>query len=461
MEYTFINPVLNALRVKKIKGVAMQNVSFNNGGARQSDRRPFSQSVDFAISSRESNERKFLHLKGTAVDISDGGLGIQTDIPLEPGHMLWFHDGTEDKAGLVQWCMKQDEDYRVGVKLDGKHIKHLDIATGLFMKRLQDVENKCNADSPEADPDTIYKEVNLAISDVLESCEEFESEVRDDKVTRDARIRFHAKTNHILSKSYLLNRARTWPQGYQGDYKMLESIYRNTPLSKGIGYYLDLYCLNLPIAVAGRNRIKMIEELLRTELLKRNQTNIINIACGSCREVFELAHDIEKTDSTFTCIDFDDDALSFATDRLSFTKISPLTSNQVAFRKYNAVRMFDHETNMNEFGKKDIIYSVGLFDYLGSDFIVTMLEALYEMLDHGGKIIIPFPDASKYRHQDFNWIVDWDGVLQRTAADYRKIFSDANLADCSISETREDSGIFTFYTITKYKKDIHYVTDLN
>ena len=40
--------------------------------------------------------------------------------------------------------------------------------------------------------------------------------------------------------------------------------------------------------------------------------------------------------------------------------------------------MFDHELNMSEFGMQDIIYSVGFFDYLESDFLVTtMLKASY------------------------------------------------------------------------------------
>ena len=138
------------LKQQKIKGGAMQNVSFNNCGARQFERKPYFQPVDFSMSSHESRERKLLNVKGKAIDISDGGIGIQTDIPLEPGHMLWFNDGTEDKAGLVQWCMKHDNDYRAGIKLDGKHLKHLDIATDLFMKRLQEVEIKCHADSSQA-----------------------------------------------------------------------------------------------------------------------------------------------------------------------------------------------------------------------------------------------------------------------------------------------------------------------
>jgi len=427
----------------------MQNLSLNNGGVRQFERRPYFQPFDFSISSRESRERKFLHLKGKAVDISDGGIGIQTDYPLEPGHMLWFNDGTENKAGLVQWCIKLDNDYRAGVRLDGKHIKHLDIATDLFMKRLHEIENKCNATATEADPDMLFKEVTVAMSDVLESCEEFEIEVRDKSIIRDARVRFQEKTDHILSKGYLINRARIWPQGYQGDYKMLESIYRNTPLSEGIGYYLDLFGLNAPLASGVRNRLKTLEELLKGELLKRQKLSVLNIACGSCREVIELAPIIEKSKAKFTCIDLDNDALSFAADRLSYTSISPLFSNQVKLRKYNALRMFDHELNINEFGKQDIIYSIGFFDYLQSDFLVTLFKALYDLLNPGGKLITSFKDTNRYDHRAFHWIVDWDGFLQRTEDDFMGIFSDANIPFSSISETREESGIIVFYVISK------------
>jgi SAM-dependent methyltransferase len=427
----------------------MQNISFNNGGARQFERRPYFQSVDFSMSSPESREKKWLNGKAKAIDISDGGIGIQTDIPLEPGHMLWFNDGTEDKAGLVQWCIKHDEDYRVGVKLDGKHIKHLDIATDLFMKRLQELDSKCNADSSQANPDMIYKEVTTAISDVLESCEEFENEVRDEKIIRDARVRFMEQTNPILSKSYILNRARTWPQGYQGDYKMLENVYRNTPLSEGLGYYLDLYGLNLQLTVSVKNRLEKLKEILRNELLKRQKASVLNIACGSCREVVELSPEIEKSGAKFTCIDLDNDALSFAADRLSYTGISPMFSNQVKLRKYNALRMFDHELNMSEFGKQDLIYSVGFFDYLGSDFLARLFETLYSLLNPGGKIIISFKDAPKYDHRPFHWIVDWNGFQQRSEEDFLEIFSDANIPFSSISETREKSGGIVFYVASK------------
>ncbi len=73
---------------------------------------------------------------------------------------------------------------------------------------------------------------------MLHACKLFEIAIEDKEVVRDAQVRFREKTNPILSKSYCINRTRTWPQGYQGDHKTLEGIYRNTPLSEGIGYYL-------------------------------------------------------------------------------------------------------------------------------------------------------------------------------------------------------------------------------
>ncbi len=428
----------------------MQNVLDNpKRELRQFERRPYSKTIDFSVSAIESRKLRWLDLKGKAIDICDTGIGIETDYPMEPGHIMWFNGGMEDKAGFVRWCMKLDNTYRVGIKLDGRQIRHLDEATDVFNKQLEEIEKKCSA--PEANPDEILKAITTAMNNIIYACDNFEREAQDKDVIRDARIRFREKTNPILSKSYFINRVRTWPQGYQGDYKTLESAYRNIPLSEGIGYYLDLYLLNLPLAHAVRNRLKKLKEILRNELLDRQKPSVLNIACGSCREVFELAPEIEKSGAKITCIDLDNDALSFAANRLSYTNISTLTSDQVNLRKYNALRMFDHELNMSEFGKQDIIYSVGFFDYLESEFLSKLLGALYAMLKPGGKLIASFKDTNRYRHQDFHWISDWDGFLQRNEEDFRSIFFDAKIPEDAITELREDSGVIVFYTLCKHE----------
>lgn len=422
-------------------------VKIGHDKERKHERKPYSRVIDYSLGISENNKRKWLNLKGQAVDISEAGIGLHTDHPLEPGNIVWFNGGLDEKAGYVRWCANVSGGYRAGIELDGKYVRTLDDATEIFNKRLEELEQRCL--NPEEDPERILQAMENVFNDISKSCKAFEQETRDRNVILDARLRFRQKTNGLISKSYFLNRARTWPQGYQGDHKMLEGIYRNTSLSEGIGYYLDQLFLHMPINESARQRIIKLEDILRNELQNRRRPSVLNIACGSCREIFELAGDIEQSGAKVTCIDLDNDALSFAANRLSYTNISPVTSNQVVLRKYNALRMFDHELNMSEFGKQDIIYSVGFFDYLPTEFLVNMLRALYGLLNPGGLIIAAFKDATRYRSVDCHWLVDWDGFLQRTEENFRSIFDDARIPVSAITESRVDSGIIIFYLITK------------
>jgi cyclopropane fatty-acyl-phospholipid synthase-like methyltransferase len=158
-----------------------------------------------------------------------------------------------------------------------------------------------------------------------------------------------------------------------------------------------------------------------------------------------LAPDIARSKAQVTCIDMDADALGFAMDRLSHTE----ASENITFRKYNAARMFDDELNMAAFGKTDIIYSAGLFDYLPSEFLAKMLGALYRLLHDRGTLVAAFKDAARYRHLDFHWLVDWTGFLQRTEKEFLAILDNAGIPDTVIREERDDTGIIIFYLITK------------
>lgn len=430
----------------------MQNLSTSpNGEMRQFERRPYTKTIDCSVSAIESKEQKRLNLKATTIDISNAGIGIKTDYPLKPGYMLWFNGGIEQEAGIVRWCIHSENNYRAGIRLDRECIKHielLDKKTEAYMEQLREFELRCL--QPNANKEKLLDELIFINESIIQACAEFEEAVGyDENLIKSSQIAFRERTNSILSKSYCINRTRTWPQGYQGDYKTLEGLYRNTPLSDGIGYYLDKYMLSLPLGVAVRGRIVKLRELLKEEIINRQKPKVLDIACGSCREVFELVPEIESSGAKFICIDLDSDALDFAADRLSYTSLSLLLSNQIEFRKYNALRLFDYELAMSDFGKQDIIYSVGFFDYLPSDFLVRIFETLYNLLNPGGRLIAAFKDANRYRHHLFHWIVDWDGFLQRNEEEFRTIMYDAGIPRSAISETREETGIIIFYIITK------------
>ena len=346
---------------------------------------------------------------------------------------LSVYRNTAIKKGLWSIRDKKENYHRI-----------LDKAITRFNEELAAIEQRC-LDSKE-NAEVLYRSVLKSLTDMHHTCEEFERSVSYDKtITKDAQARFREKTEFIMSKSYFINRARTWPQGYQGDHKTLEFIYRTTPQSEGIGYYLDLYALNVALATGVRNRIKKLENILREEIIIRETPSILNVACGSCRELVGLSADIISSKAKVICMDNDNDALNFAQGRLSYTGALP----QIEFRKYNALRMFDHELNMMEFGMQDIIYSMGYFDYLTDDFLVKMLRSLYMLLNPGGKLIMPFKDAAKYKPQDYHWLCDWDGFLQRTEDDFDRILEKAGIPDSALSQSRDKSGVIIFYTATK------------
>lgn len=418
---------------------------------RRFERKPYTRPVNFSLSSGNSKTKN--DLRGKIIDISTAGLGMETDYPLAPGHTLWLNDGTI-KAGIVRWAMRLNDRYRAGIELKDdrelfieegteRYRIRLDDETDRFINRLEQLEKRCQ---PSVKNEGILRDVKKIMDDMMSFCKEFEEKAgynRDE--LKKIISRFHRDTNQILLKSYCIKRTRIWPQGYQGDYKTLETIYRNSPSSDGLGYYLDLLALDTPLAHAVRNRIKRLEDILREEIKKRFAPRVLNVACGSCRELIGISNEIKDNEARIICIDNDNDALNFAEARLRSIGID----NHMDFRRYNALRMFDDETNLMEFDRQDIIYSVGLFDYLPDEFLIKLLSALYNLLDTTGVLIAAFKDANRYRSQEYHWILNWDSFLQRNERDFRNIFYLAGIPEKSIKEEREESGLIIFYRISK------------
>ena len=153
-----------------------------------------------------------------------------------------------------------------------------------------------------------------------------------------------------------------------------------------------------------------MREILAEEMRARRAARILNIGCGPCRELVELAPVIRETGTQFTCVDFDTEALVYSANRMLACGLQ----DHVEFRQYNALRMINAERNIREFGRFDVIYTIGLLDYLTDDVLVRMIKSLYDTLQPGGIFIAVFKDCDRYDTIDYHWLVDWSGFLQRT-----------------------------------------------
>ncbi len=83
---------------------------------RNSERREDQREIEYTVTVLDLKELRKLTKKAELVDTSEAGIGIVTDYPLEPGHVLTLGDGFSKKIGIVRWSEREDNLYRVGIK---------------------------------------------------------------------------------------------------------------------------------------------------------------------------------------------------------------------------------------------------------------------------------------------------------------------------------------------------------
>jgi extracellular factor (EF) 3-hydroxypalmitic acid methyl ester biosynthesis protein len=340
---------------------------------------------------------------------------------------------------------KNNEPAAVIAEQREQYADRLNSAVDEFNATLQYLDE--NSDDPKARQDELLLVTTKAIVKMADACENFERACEFDKtLIKEAQRSFREKTSKWISKSYFMNRARTWPRGYAGDFETIEGVYRNIPLSEGVGYYLDRYFLATELPSAVRHRKDFLRSLLDREMRGRQAAKFLDIACGSCRELVELAPEIKASGAQVTCVDFDADALDFAANRLVSAGVP---QEQTTFRRYNALKMIKRDRNLKEFGMQDVIYSVGFFDYLQNEALVPLLSSLYALLNPGGVLIMSFKDSRRYRVQEYHWFVDWDGFLLRTGEDSREVLARAGIPLDHVTTAPEKSGVIFFYSAVK------------
>lgn len=87
---------------------------------RRFKRIPCDEPVDFTVLHMEVSEFKRVRSEGKVVDTSEGGIGVVTAFPLQPGHVLEWYDKHQQgylHIGLVKWTSEQDSQFRAGLAI--------------------------------------------------------------------------------------------------------------------------------------------------------------------------------------------------------------------------------------------------------------------------------------------------------------------------------------------------------
>jgi len=422
---------------------------------------------------------------GNTVNLSESGLSFILDKPLlltktQAKIELSPEESIETEFKIIwnKHLIKEGK-FTYGacfVRLKEKDLNALRLAliklyTGSTLEKLQDAESKekvwnyWNKDFKKfldkliEVSDNLYsanidkkkaEEIITEISDtVLHKGDELEICLNNEIIIKKVKRAFRELCGPWVYRSKIVKHAFEKPRGYPGDYNLLEIIYDNKAISEDIGFCYDRYFLNNAYAVAVRSRKDKMREILTDFIRNFNikPLKILNLACGSCREIKELFIDKKFTFQQrieFSLVDQDNEALELCK---SFLKDNSMTSFK--FLQHNVLEYIrDSEKYQSILDKYDMIYTIGLADYLPDRILKNLLSFCFTLLNSDGKLIIAHKDISKYKPLAPNWACDWN-FYPRDQDYLIKMINESGINNFRLKIEREPSRVILFLILTK------------
>lgn len=310
------------------------------------------------------------------------------------------------------------------------------------VKEFQSQLNQIEADAQRLDPlesQDLLDRFTEAFHQSRADCRDLEAQLGDDsRLIAECQRRFRQELAPWFDQSWFFDRAKKKPRGYPGDYLMLTALYDEQVKSEtGLGIVMDRYFLQADLARAVRTRLAAVKQFLIDEFQKRSEpVRVLNVASGPGRE-FSSGFERLPVPVTMTCLDTDQDALDYLASHVGNDVARQIDFHCVC---YNALKTTSGEKNIKSFGHSDIIYSVGLCDYIPDRYMIRILEGWRNSVRENGVVYVAFKDSRCYAAAEYQWHADWH-FYQRTEEDCRQLFAQAGYDMEQLQMTRDESGI--------------------
>jgi hypothetical protein len=240
------------------------------------------------------------------------------------------------------------------------------------------------------------------------------------------------------------------PLGYPGDFQIMNMVYDWR--REGSGPFEQLvHRIGLDVAECIATRMVMMRQAIAATVLRTSDhpVRIASLGCGPAREVVDYLKipDLPQA-AQFTLIDQDYDALS-----LAYERAYPETIRMRGKATVNCLHTsFGQLLKAGElFGKlapQDLIYTVGLIDYLAPRRAKALVTALYQHLAPGGTLIVGnMMKTSTSNLWPMEFICDWN-IIYRDQAEMEALTTDVTGA-AEISTGLDSTGRVVLDTLKK------------
>ncbi|HTY57394.1 MAG TPA: cyclic nucleotide-binding domain-containing protein [Bacteroidota bacterium] len=213
------------------------------------------------------------------------------------------------------------------------------------------------------------------------------------------------------------------PRGYAGDYLAIQKIYDNVPGGTGrLGPLVDRLFLDIEPSRAVRNRRTLFaDEIVSTVNAKpAGPVNVMCMASGPATEVFDAFARLEdKSRLRVTLLDIDLQSLAYV-DEIRAKR--NLTSN-ITLVNENLIALYLGRSK-TKVEPQDLIYSIGLIDYLNDRLVNKVLAYSYENLAPGGRVILGNFHPSNPAKEFMDYVLEWN-LIHRTEAHMNRLFKNS------------------------------------
>jgi len=206
------------------------------------------------------------------------------------------------------------------------------------------------------------------------------------------------------------NRGYMKPLGYPGDYGVMDYVYSDADQGDTL-YGRLLHRLGRAALRCIETRKSMMSDLLTRQLQKEishEPLKIMSIGCGSSEEVRVALKKSISRPAKFTLIDQDDRALN-----VSFERIYPETLRHGGLVSVQCLqtgfqRLVNPRSIKPAIEPQDILYSLGIMDYLKELRAMRFCKTLYSLVKPGGLLVVANVEDP---YKNWRWraecIADW------------------------------------------------------
>jgi extracellular factor (EF) 3-hydroxypalmitic acid methyl ester biosynthesis protein len=207
-----------------------------------------------------------------------------------------------------------------------------------------------------------------------------------------------------------VQRAYQKPLGYPGDFRLMEMIYAWRREGPSLSDQL-MHRIGITSAECVATRMLMMRQIIAEAILQRSPApvRITSLGCGAARELRDyLQLRALPASVQFTLIDQDHAALSSAYEQ-TYAEVMRLQGQaQISCLHASFSQFLKTKELFGVLPPQDLIYSIGLVDYVSQPRAKALTASLYEHLAPGGMLVIGnLNESPRNTRWPMEFICDW------------------------------------------------------